>query len=145
MCTTTDNFSTPEKKRSPSSPPVAHLRKRQKENQDPEEPEAVEDALLLISAAEDGDVVAYSSNHPVLAGVSGHWSDISLFYTDELFESVLDVVGGNGYSATNRELCFAEEIRKLMKESLIKLFSQEIYGGGYAADGQVFRGTIIVL
>lgn len=144
MSSTTDNFSTPEKKRGPSSPPVAPLKKRQKENQKPEEPEPVENALLLISVAEDGDVVTYSSNHPVLAEVSGHWSDISLFYTDELFKSVLSIVGGNGYSSANRGMCFADEIREMMKESLIKLFSQEIYGGGHAADGQVFRGTIIL-
>lgn len=141
MSTTTDNFSTPEKKRKPSSPPVAPLKKRQKACQDPE---PVENALLLISVAEDGDVVAYSSNHPVLTGVRGHWGDISLFYTDVLFESVLDIVGGKGYSAANRGLCFAEEIRKMMKESLIKLFSQEIYGGGHAEDGEVFRGTIVL-
>lgn len=141
----TDNFTTPDKKRKPSSPPSAPLKKRQKENQpEPGRVPMKEDALLLISVAENGEVVTYCSNHPVLGEISGHFGDLLQFYTDELFESVLGVVGGNGYSATNRQLCFAEEIRKMMKESLMKLFSQEIYGGGVPEEGQLFRGTIVL-
>lgn len=133
----TDNFTTPEKKRKPSTTPPAPQKKRQKDNQ--------ENALLLISVAENGGgVVTYCSNHPVLGEISGHFGDVLQFYTDELFESVLGVVGENGYSAADRQLCLAEEIRAMMKESLIKLFSQEIHGGGVPEEGQLFRGTIVL-
>lgn len=108
------------------------------------EPVVDENPLLLISKSDDGEIVTYCSNHPLLAGVSGHQCDILEFYSDELFAKVLSVVGGNGYSPVNRGLCFVEEIDRRMRASLIKLFSQEIFGGGEAETGQVFRGTIVL-
>lgn len=108
------------------------------------EPAVDKNPLLLISMSEDGGMVTYCSNHPLLAGVSGHHCDILEFYSDELFAQVLSVVGGKGYSPVTRGMCFEEEINKRMRASLVKLFSQEIFGGGEAKTGQVFRGTIVL-
>lgn len=100
--------------------------------------------LLVFKTDKEGEVVTYRSNHPVLSGVSGYHGDFLSVYAGDLFESVLRVVGDDGYSSADRELCSKEEIRGLMKASLIKLFSEEIHGGGKPNDGQVFRGTIVL-
>lgn len=130
-----NDFTTPEKKRNPS-PPARVARKRLKQAQEA----PTEDALLLI-----GDTGTYRSNHSVLSGITGHFGSMELFFlSDELFESVLGVVGGSGYSSVNRDLYFPEEIEELKKSALLKLFTQEIHGGGEAQDGQTFRGTIVM-
>ena len=134
-----NDFNTPEKKRCPS-PPAAPAKKRSKKTQT----SPTENALLLISIKENGDIASYSSNHAVLAGISGHLGNIDLFLSDELLEDVLDVVGGSGYSSVNSDMYLPEEIAALKKSALIKLFSREIHGGGEAQTGEVFRGTILV-
>jgi len=135
------DFTTPEKKRKPSSPapPAAPLKKRIKKS-----PTTLYgDSLLLVYINEESEIVTYTSNHTVLSGIEGHHANIE-FLSEELFESVLGVVGGNGYSSVDRELYFEDEILELKKKALIKLFSQEVYGGGKAQAGDIFRGTIVV-
>lgn len=134
---------TPEKKRpfAPKSPPDAPLKKRNATTNAP-----TTDPLLLIFKDGHGGIALYCSNHVVLSEIRGHYGEDQTdeFLSDELFEGVLAVVGGGGYSSVNRELLFADEIFALKKASLLKLFSQEIYGGDTAEMGQVFRGTIVV-
>ncbi|CAM9235956.1 unnamed protein product [Ectocarpus sp. 8 AP-2014] len=134
-----NDFITPEKRRSTSTP-AAPLRKRAKTT----EKEPTENALLLISTKDDGDIVTYCSNHSVLSGISGHFGSIELFLSDEIFESVLGVVGGSGDWSANRDLYDPEEVVELKKSALLKLFSLETHGGGEAPTGGVFRGTIVM-
>lgn len=146
-------FTTPETKRKQSfSPPPAPLKKGfvETEVEDDIEDDIVdeiedetENAVLLVFKTEkEGEIATYCSNHPVLSGVSGYHGDFLSVCAGDLFESVLRVVGDDGYSSVDREMCLKEEIRGLMKASLITLFSEEIHGGGKPDDGQVFRGTI---
>ncbi|CAM9189812.1 unnamed protein product [Ectocarpus sp. 12 AP-2014] len=103
--------------------------------------------LLLIATDENVGIVTYSSNHPLLSEVAGFYGDgdINLFFTDELYDRVLAEVGGNdGSSPTDRLLMFVDEIEELKKASLLRLFSEELYGGSRAVPGQVFRGTIVL-
>lgn len=143
--TTTTGFTTPTRTKRTKhnmSPPAAPERKKPRKSVAP-----TVNALLLIATDENGGVVTYSSNHPLLSEVMGFYGegDISLFFTDELYESVLNVVGGNdGSSAADRLLMVVEEIMELKKASLRRLFSEEVYGGGAAVAGQVFRGTIVL-
>jgi hypothetical protein len=132
-----DDYTTPEKKRK-ASPPAAPDKKRLKKT-----PTPTEDYLLLVYISDDGQLVSYSSNHAVLSGVSGHHGNIE-FLSDELFENVADVVGGNGYSSVSRDMYFPDEIMDFKKKALIKLFSEETFGGGGAQGGEVFRGTIVM-
>ena len=99
---------------------------------------------MLITHKNDGDIAAYSSNHPVLSGISGHFTDIDLFLSDEVFESVIGIVGANGFSLVNRHMYLEEEVAEIKKRTLIKLFSQTAFGGGDAESGEMFRGTIVV-
>lgn len=122
----------------PCSPP-APLRKRMKKSTEP-----VQDALLLIATDDAGEVATYSSNSTILRAISGHCGDIEMFFTDELFESVLSVVGGGGYSSVNRGMYLVEEVVAMKKAALLKLFSREMYGGGPAQEGEMFRGTIVL-
>lgn len=133
-----NDFVTPEK--GTFLPPGAPTKKRAKTAQGT----PPENALLLISTNDDGDIATYYSNHSVLSGISGHFGSIDLFLSDELFESVLGVVGGGGYSSVNRNLFVPEEIAERKKSALLKLFSLEVHGGGEAPTGEVFRGTIVV-
>ncbi|CAN0058953.1 unnamed protein product [Ectocarpus sp. 12 AP-2014] len=133
-----NDFFTPTKRRGISSP-GAPTKKRTKNTQET----PTENALMLISTKDDGDIATYCSNHSVLSGISGHFGSIELFLSDELFESVLGVVGASGYSPVNRNLYVPEEIAAFKKRALLKLFSLEIHGGGEAQTGEVFRGTII--
>lgn len=135
-----NDLTTPDKKRSPSYPAAPTKKMRSKNTQ----MAPTENPLLLISTNESGDIATYCSNHDVLSGISGHFGNIELFMSDELFESVLGVVGGNGYSSVNRDLYDAEQIAEFKKRALIKLFSLKIYGGGEAPTGEVFRGTVVV-
>ena len=134
------DFTTPEKKRRPSSqsPPAAPARKRLKDTF-----ASTEDSLLLLTINDVGQIVTYSSNHIVLSEIKGHHNDVE-FLSDELFESVLGIVGGDGYSSVNRDLYVEEEILELKQKALLKLFTQEIYGGGEASEGEMFRGTIVI-
>lgn len=132
-----DDYTTPTKTRKPS-PPAAPARKRLKKTLAP-----TEDALLLVYINDDGQLVNYSSNHTVLSGIKGHHDNIE-FLSDELFEGVLGVVGGNGYSSVSRDMYFEDEIEELKKKALIKLFGQEVHGGGEAQAGEVFRGTMVI-
>ncbi|CAM9983053.1 unnamed protein product [Ectocarpus sp. 4 AP-2014] len=132
-----NDFITPEKRS--IFTPGAPTKKRMKNTQET----PTENALLLISTKDDGDIATYCSNHSVLSGISGHFGSIELFLSDELFESVLGVVGGSGYSSVNRSLYVPEEIAERKKSALLKLFSLEIHGGGEAPTGEVFRGTIV--
>ena len=133
-----NDFTTPEKKRD-CAPPAAPVKKRLKET-----PVPTEDSLLLIAIDDMGRIVTYSSSHTLLSGISGYHSNIEKFFSDELFERVLDVVGGSGYSSVNRDMYLAEEIMEFKKTALVKLFSQEIHGGAEASAGDMFRGTIVV-
>lgn len=159
-------FTTPEKKRKqPSSPPPAPLKKRvvhiEVESEDEIEDEIgaeaeaeadtdteteteARNAVLLLFKTEKGETVTYCSDHPALSGVRGYHGDFLSVYAGDLFESVLGVVGDDGYSSADREMCSKDEIRGLMKASLMKLFSEEIHGGAKPDDGQMFRGTIVL-
>ena len=136
---------TPERKKRvvPLTPPSAPQKRRQI---DDVVSTPTGDPLLLISTDANGKIVTFCSNHPLLSEISGHYGvdDIDAFYSEELFESVLGVVGGNGFSAVYRELFSTDDIAERKKASLLKLFSQDIYGGETAGAGQVFRGTIVI-
>lgn len=101
--------------------------------------------LLLISSAQ-GETRLYSSNHPLFAEVRGHYDDeeIDLFFTDEMHESVLRIMSNEGLE-NDIQLSFSEENVSAMKRAtLVTFFSEEIFGGGPAQPGAVFRGTIVV-
>ncbi|CAM9865945.1 unnamed protein product [Ectocarpus sp. 12 AP-2014] len=136
-------FTTPERKKRSSfpSPPAAPTKKRVKMAQ---QAAPAENALLLITIKGDGDIATYCSNHAVLAGIGGHFGSAESFLSDELFESVLGVVGGSGYSSVNRDLYDEEEIAELKESALLKLFSKGVHGGGEADPGDVFRGTVVM-
>ena len=133
---TSRDFTTPEKTKKTSTP-SAPVKKRQKTYK------STEKALLLISTKDNGDIVTCSSNHTVLAGIKGHHNDLE-FLSDELFESVLGIVGAGGYSSISRDLYFEDEILERKQKALLKLFTEEIYGGGEASEGEMFRGTIVI-
>ncbi|CAM9693154.1 unnamed protein product [Ectocarpus fasciculatus] len=134
-----NDFTTPEK--GSVFPPGAPTKKRATNTRGTQ---TGRKALLLISTNDNGDIATYCSNHSVLSGISGHFGSIDSFLSDELFESVLGVVGGGGYSSVNRNLFVPEEIAERKKSALLKLFSLEVHGGGEAPMGEVFRGTIVV-
>lgn len=136
----TSAFTTPDKKRSTkASPPAAPLKKRLRTK-------AKKLAPLLLISSKDGEIRPYSSNHSLFAEVGGHYDDedIELFYTDEMYERVVRIIGNDG-STDDRELPLSEgEVVAMKKATLVTFFSEEIFGGGAAEPGEVFRGTIVV-
>lgn len=135
---------TPDKKKKLSSPP-GPAKKRSKKSLAPKE-----DALLLITSSEDGPkIVTYSSNHPLLSGVGGHFcsDELELFYTDEIHNSVVRMVGLDldEFLIDRAQAPVGDDAaRELKRASVLMLFADEDLGGGISRSGEVYRGSFVV-